>query len=422
VLDTNIGSANYDIGHVFGTGGGGVATLANACSGTKGQGVTLASSTNFNSRLATYLHEVGHQLNAGHTWNGVNGGCGATQWSPTDAFEPGSGSSIMSYAGLCSSDNLQIGAINDQYHSRSIATMGNLIDNVSCGTLIPTGNSAPTLEPLTDATIPVNTPFELTAVAQDPDDDALLYSWEQRDRGPRVTLASGDNGDSPLFTMRRATNDPTRVFPRIEVLRGTASDNGERLPQVPRTMVMRIQVRDGMGNSATERKTINVVSGVGPFNILSPLGSSVIDGPFEVVWTPNGTDGPPTNTQNVDIFISTDNGNTFTQIEDDVPNDGSHIINIGPEFNTTQGRIKVKAANSVYFALSTGTFDVNVTDLSCNPADLAEPFGELTFGDISTFLAAFNAQDSAADLASPFGEFTFGDISAFLAAFTAGCP
>jgi hypothetical protein len=61
-------------------------------------------------------------------------------------------------------------------------------------------------------------------------------------------------------------------------------------------------------------------------------------------------------------------------------------------------------------------------DPGCNPADLAEPFGQLTFGDISAFLAAFNTMDPAADLAVPFGQFTFGDISAFLAAFDAGCP
>jgi hypothetical protein len=59
---------------------------------------------------------------------------------------------------------------------------------------------------------------------------------------------------------------------------------------------------------------------------------------------------------------------------------------------------------------------------NCNAADLAEPFGQLTFGDISAFLDAFNASDPAADLAPPFGVFTFGDISAFLAAFDAGCP
>ncbi len=55
-------------------------------------------------------------------------------------------------------------------------------------------------------------------------------------------------------------------------------------------------------------------------------------------------------------------------------------------------------------------------------ADLAAPFGELTFADVSFFLAAFASQDPAADLAAPAGEFTFADVGAFLGAFSAGCP
>jgi 6-phosphogluconolactonase (cycloisomerase 2 family) len=58
----------------------------------------------------------------------------------------------------------------------------------------------------------------------------------------------------------------------------------------------------------------------------------------------------------------------------------------------------------------------------CNAADLAEPFGALTFADITAYLIAFNAMDASADLAAPVGSFTFADINAFLAAFNAGCP
>lgn len=59
---------------------------------------------------------------------------------------------------------------------------------------------------------------------------------------------------------------------------------------------------------------------------------------------------------------------------------------------------------------------------SCSPADLAAPLGQLTFADITAFLAAFSVADPAADLADPIGQFTFADIAAFLAAFNAGCP
>jgi hypothetical protein len=55
-------------------------------------------------------------------------------------------------------------------------------------------------------------------------------------------------------------------------------------------------------------------------------------------------------------------------------------------------------------------------------ADLARPYGQVTFGDISAFLAAFASNDPIVDYAPPFGQWTFGDISAFLAAFNGGCP
>jgi hypothetical protein len=65
---------------------------------------------------------------------------------------------------------------------------------------------------------------------------------------------------------------------------------------------------------------------------------------------------------------------------------------------------------------------LNAAAGACNAADLAEPFGQLTFADINAFLAAFNAQDAAADLAAPLGSWTFADITAYLGAFAAGCP
>jgi len=56
------------------------------------------------------------------------------------------------------------------------------------------------------------------------------------------------------------------------------------------------------------------------------------------------------------------------------------------------------------------------------PADLAAPFGELNFFDLSAYLALFNAGDPAADLAQPAGVFNFFDLAAYLASYNAGCP
>jgi hypothetical protein len=55
-------------------------------------------------------------------------------------------------------------------------------------------------------------------------------------------------------------------------------------------------------------------------------------------------------------------------------------------------------------------------------ADLAAPFGELSFFDLAAYLALFNAEDAAADLAEPTGVLNFFDLAAYLSSYNAGCP
>ncbi|HHN78108.1 MAG TPA: hypothetical protein ENK11_05460, partial [Phycisphaerales bacterium] len=55
------------------------------------------------------------------------------------------------------------------------------------------------------------------------------------------------------------------------------------------------------------------------------------------------------------------------------------------------------------------------------PADINGD-GVLDLLDISAFVAAFTSGDPAADLAEPFGVLDLGDVSAFVNSFTAGCP
>lgn len=58
---------------------------------------------------------------------------------------------------------------------------------------------------------------------------------------------------------------------------------------------------------------------------------------------------------------------------------------------------------------------------SCNPADVAEPFGVLDLADINVYANAFYNSDPIADLNND-GVFDLLDIGLFVDAFQAGCP
>jgi hypothetical protein len=381
-----IGLANYDIGHLFGTGGGGVAQLNSPCGTGKARGLTGQSNPIGDPFDIDYVaHEMGHQWGANHTQNN------SCNRASSAAYEPGSASTIMGYAGICA-PNLQSNS-DDHFHNRSFNEMYNFSvagSGNSCAVTTSTGNTPPSLTmPAGGFTIPVQTPFELTASATDPNGDLLTYCWEQYNLGPAT--AAGDNnltnpsGTAPIFRSWSPTTDPTRVFPRISDLVNNTTVIGELLPTYTRDLTFRCTVRDnraGGGGVTDGQVAFEATSTAGPFIVTAPNTAVTWTGNTtqNVTWNVANTTASPVSCSNVDIYLSTDGGFNYpTLLASGVPNNGSANITV-PNISTTQARVKVKASNNIFFDISNQNFTIQLgTSLDYDAAliSINSPTGDL---------------------------------------------
>lgn len=364
-INTIIGFSNYDIGHAFGTGGGGIAQLGVVGGTNKARGV----SANFPpfgetpSTTLTVAHEMGHQFNAAHSWNGTNGGCTSDQWGGSQqSFEPGSGSTIMSYSGACGADDLA--GSRDAYFSSGSYDRITAWSSGATGApwqSEPTGNNAPTVNAGANFTIPARTPFVLTATGSDPDGDPLTYCWEQRNAGSsRFALAAGDPGTGPIIRSWLASSSPVRTIPRLSNLLANTTTPGEILPTTNRSLIFRCTTRDnkpGAGGTNTDEMNISVINTGTPFKVTFPdVSAGTLSGLQTVTWNVAGTTAAPISTANVKISLSTDGGNTFpTVLIASTPNDGSQAVQL-PQVSSGQARIKVEAVGNIYFDVSDQNF------------------------------------------------------------------
>ncbi|WP_431609606.1 reprolysin-like metallopeptidase [Chryseobacterium sp. 'Rf worker isolate 10'] len=387
-LSSSIGNNNFDIGHLFGRDGGGGNAGCIGCicdnnmstyvdqgvtypSGYKGSGYTspangIPSGDTFD--IDFVAHEMGHQFGGNHTWS----------FEPQYGLkpvEPGSGSTIMGYAGVT---NYDVQKNSDPFfHALSIEQITDNIKTKTCSVNTNTGNSVPTANAGLDYIIPKSTPFMLTGSGTDADGDQLTYIWEQMDKGTSSetganSAAKESKNAGPIFRSWTPSSSPVRYFPVMSsILAGALKTAGteidvEALPSVARTLNFRFTVRDnkagGGGNNSDDTK-LTVNPAAGPFMITSQNTAVLyIKGSSQTVtWDVAGTTANGVNTANVDILWSTDNGNTWITLLTATPNDGSETITI-PDTLTNSGRIMIKGSNHIFFDINNANISVRTSE------------------------------------------------------------
>lgn len=356
-IDAIIGHDNYDIGHTVSTQGGGLATAA-VCQTSKARGITGTESPVGDPYDIDFVaHEMGHQFGASHTFNSDQENCDGNRVT-TSAFEPGSGTTIMAYAGICSPDNVQLHS-DAYFHARSLIQMFTAINgSANCATAVANNNAAPVVSAGGDYRIPFGTPFVLTGSATDADNDALTYCWEQYNFQISEQPPLPGSVLGPNFRSYNPTASPERYFPKMsDILANNLTPIWEVLPNVSRSMAFSLVVRDNGSplGGQTERATMALVfANVGPFKITSQssLSTWAKNSSQTVTWDVAGTDANGINTQFVNIKFSTDGGLTFPYtLAENTANDGSEAITV-PDALTQTGRIKIEAVGNIYFAIN----------------------------------------------------------------------
>ncbi|KFF75976.1 propanediol utilization protein [Chryseobacterium sp. P1-3] len=414
VLHNNVGEANFDIGHLFGASGGGgnAGCIGCVCSDDmtlhpiyntpvayKGSGYTSPANGNPSGDafdIDYVAHEMGHQLGANHTFSHKIEGSGVN-------MEPGSGSTIMGYAGITGGPNTDVQSNSDAYfHKGSIGQVQTNLATVTCDVETSVTNNPPVIAALSNYTIPKKTAFVLTASVTDPENDPMTYTWEQVDSGmtssqtvTRTNLGNTTYGAS--FRSLPPTTSPTRYFPKFSSVLAGALDNSlntwESTSQVARTSKFAITARDNNANvtqqqTNTAQQTITVGND-GPFQITQGyLYSNVAS---NLTWDVANTSAAPYGVANVKIDYSTDNGANWTVLSASTPNDGSESFTMPGTLNGQTVLMRISAIGNVFYAVK--KIYVN-TQSTCGNAPVGITVQNITINGAGVAWAPVSGADS----------------------------
>ncbi|RZJ66451.1 MAG: T9SS type A sorting domain-containing protein [Flavobacterium sp.] len=368
-LTANIGEANYDVGHMFGASGGGgnAGCIGCVCNTGKGRGITspadgIPEGDNFD--IDYVAHELGHQFGGNHTFSNNVEGTGVN-------VEPGSGSTIMGYAGITAQD-LQPHS-DDYFVYASIKQIQDNMATKTCPVSTPVNGVPPVVSAGLDYTIPKSTAFILTGTATDADGSVLNYCWEQNDTATSQTgansVASPTKTGGPNWRSFNPVATPVRYMPMLSTVLANSlvtTLNGfpqEAASSVARTLNFVLTARDapfGVAHTQSDNMIVTVNATAGPFLVTSPnTAVSYAAGTNQTVtWDVAGTTGNGVNTAFVDIFLSTNGGTSFpVMLASQVPNDGSEVITI-PNTPGTTNRLMIKGYNNIFYDLSNTNFTI----------------------------------------------------------------
>lgn len=391
-LTNIIGEANYDIGHLFGATGGGGNAGCIGCVCDSGKGSAYTSPSNGVPAGDTFdidyvVHEMGHQLGANHTFSHNIESAGVN-------VEPGSGSTIMGYAGIT---NYDVQSNSDAYFTyRSILQMQTNLNTKTCPVSTPITNTPPTVNAGADLIIPAGSPFRLSAVVSDLEGDSLTYCWEQNNSAGSSasganSVASPSKTTGPNYRSFIPKSTPVRFMPDLSrILAGTLSTQWESVSTVARTSRYSLTVRDNnINGSQTETDEVIVTTrvpydpntaptGAGPFVVTSQNSTGVAwaqGSQQTITWDVNNTTSLPGST-NVNIKLSVDGGQTFPiLLASDTPNDGTENITV-PNIPASQTcRVLVEPTANVYFAVNARSFLIGYEVVNtCTTYNFTTPF------------------------------------------------